>query len=193
MNLRFFGLYRDYSNSLALSNVGEPVWSWISKNPYSSLEENKFHRCLFTFSLKSKIRQFQVVVVQKRQRNVKKRDACANLLFCLLNLLFFDVLIAVALWDRKVSNENTKTIVIFFFLCMSKWQTSRENWMANPKRLNNSPSIEAEKWMVWSTGVMALFLLNTGTWDAKNSWEYFVDAIFCFVRICLEKKDTNTE
>ena len=32
MNLRSFGLYRDYSNSLTLSNVGKPSRSWISKN-----------------------------------------------------------------------------------------------------------------------------------------------------------------
>ena len=30
---------------------------------------------------------------------------------------------------------------------------------------------------------MALFLFRTGTCDAKNSWELFVDAIFCFVKI----------
>ena len=30
---------------------------------------------------------------------------------------------------------------------------------------------------------MALFLFRTGTCDAKNSWEFFVDAIFCFVEI----------
>ena len=30
---------------------------------------------------------------------------------------------------------------------------------------------------------MALFLFRTGTCDAKNSWEFFVDAIFCFVKV----------
>ena len=40
---------------------------------------------------------FHVVVVQEQQRNVQnKRDALAELLFCSLNLLFFDVLLAVA-------------------------------------------------------------------------------------------------
>ena len=31
---------------------------------------------------------------------------------------------------------------------------------------------------------MALFLFKTGTGDAKISWEFFVEAIFCFVKIC---------
>ena len=38
MNLRFFGLYRDYPNSLTLSNVGEPPRSWISKNHIQGLD-----------------------------------------------------------------------------------------------------------------------------------------------------------
>ena len=46
-------------------------------------------------SIKREIRNFPVVVVQWRQRNVpkKKGDACAELLFCLFNLLLFDVLV----------------------------------------------------------------------------------------------------
>ena len=44
-----------------------------SKGPYSSPEsEIKFRRCLFTFSIKHEIRHFRVVVVQKRQGNVRK-------------------------------------------------------------------------------------------------------------------------
>ena len=43
------------------------------KGPYSSSErEIKFHRCLFTSSIKREIRHFHVVVVQKRERNVQK-------------------------------------------------------------------------------------------------------------------------
>ena len=34
----------------------------------------KFRRRLLTFSLKGKIRQFHVVVVQKRQRNKQKTE-----------------------------------------------------------------------------------------------------------------------
>ena len=44
-----------------------------------------------------KIWSFHVVFVQGRQRNVqKKRDTRAKLLFCQLNLLLFDVAVAVA-------------------------------------------------------------------------------------------------
>ena len=32
VNSHFFSLYRDYSNSLTLSNASEPFWSWISVN-----------------------------------------------------------------------------------------------------------------------------------------------------------------
>ena len=50
----------------------------------------KFRRRLFTSSLNSKIRQFHVVVVQKRQRNVQKKwDAPAKLLSFLISLLLF--------------------------------------------------------------------------------------------------------
>ena len=59
------------------------------KRPYLSSErEIKFCCCLFTFSNERKIGHFHVVVVQKQERNVQKRDAHAKLLFCSLNLLF---------------------------------------------------------------------------------------------------------
>ena len=53
------------------------------------------------------VRHFDVVVVQWRQRNVqKKRDARANLLFFLINLLLFDVLVTVAVvFARAPSNH----------------------------------------------------------------------------------------
>ena len=45
-------------------------------------EKEKFPRCLFTSSMKREIRHLQVVVVQGRQRNVKKHSvARAKLLF----------------------------------------------------------------------------------------------------------------
>ena len=40
--------------------------------------------------------------------------------------------------------------------------------------------------------LMALFIFKTGTCDAKNSWQFFVDAIFCFVKICFQTRGTNT-
>ena len=39
----------------------------------------------------------------------------------------------------------------------------------------------------------ALFLFKTGTCDAKNSWEFFVDAIFCFVKIFFQKRATKMD
>ena len=39
--------------------------------------------------------------------------------------------------------------------------------------------------------LLALFLLKTETCDAKNSWEFFVDAIFGLVKIGFEKRRTN--
>ena len=41
--------------------------------------------------------------------------------------------------------------------------------------------------------LVALFLLKTETWDAKNSWEFFVDAIFCLLKIGFEKRGTDTK
>ena len=44
-----------------------------SEEPHPSSErERKFRCCLFTFSIRHGIRQFHVVVLQKRQRNVQK-------------------------------------------------------------------------------------------------------------------------
>ena len=61
------------------------------RGPYrSSKREIKFRRCLFTSSIKRKIRHFHVVVVQKQERNVQNsvmhvRSCCLGL----LNQLFF--------------------------------------------------------------------------------------------------------
>ena len=41
--------------------------------------------------------------------------------------------------------------------------------------------------------LVTLFLFRTGTCDAKNSWEFFADAIFCFVKIYFQKRGTNTK
>ena len=40
--------------------------------------------------------------------------------------------------------------------------------------------------------LVALFLFKTGTCDAKISCEFFVEAIFCFVKICFQKRGTYT-
>ena len=62
-----------------------------SQGPYpSSKRDIKVRCCLFMSAIKQEIRHFHVVVVQKQAKKfTKKRDACAKLLFCLENLLFF--------------------------------------------------------------------------------------------------------
>ena len=75
MNFRSFGLYRDYSNSLTLSNaVANPPGVEFLRPIFKFRKRIKFRRRLFTSSLKSIIRQFHVLVVQKRQRNVQKSE-----------------------------------------------------------------------------------------------------------------------
>ena len=74
--------------------LGEFVWSWILKSCIKVQEKQKRGRFLvFTSCTKREIiilKQFHVVVVKRRQGNVrKKRDASAKMLFCLLNLWFF--------------------------------------------------------------------------------------------------------
>ena len=103
-NLRSFGLYRDYSSSHTLSNVGERCRSSIFRNIFKFRKRIKFRRRLFTSSIKSEIRQFHVVVVQKRQRNVSK--SAMHVQSCCFAyrtpIVVFDVLVAVASWDGKV-------------------------------------------------------------------------------------------
>ena len=63
---RSFNFHRDYSSSLTLSNVSGIFWRWILKR------ERKFCRGLFTSSIKRETRDFHVVVVQWRKRNLRK-------------------------------------------------------------------------------------------------------------------------
>ena len=73
------------------SNVGKFFWTWILKDCIKVEEKKKkVVVCLFPFSTKRDIRQFHVVVVQRRQRNVQKSvmhvQSCC---FACLNLLLF--------------------------------------------------------------------------------------------------------
>ena len=53
-------------------------------------KRHKFHCCLFTYSIKCKIRHLHVVVVQKRAKKcTTKRDTCAKLLFLLIKPIVF--------------------------------------------------------------------------------------------------------
>ena len=65
---------------------------------YSSAKRGrKIRRRMSTSSIKRQIRRFHVVVVQWMSKKcTKKRDARAELLFWSLNLLFFEVVVVVA-------------------------------------------------------------------------------------------------
>ena len=107
VNLRARNLYPDYSNSFILSNASELFLSRISSLP----RERNLSCRLFTSSIKREIRHFPVVVVQWRQRNVqKKRDARAELLFCLFKLLLFLTFsLSSPSWHLKVPNDSQCT------------------------------------------------------------------------------------
>ena len=73
MNSRCFKPYRAYSVSFDLSNVGKFLWSRILKDCIKVQEKKKENDCfVFPSSTKLEIRDFRVVVVQRR----------ANLSFC---------------------------------------------------------------------------------------------------------------
>ena len=76
------------------------------KGPYSSSErEIKFRRCLFTSTIKREIRHFHVVVVQKRERNVKKVWCTCEVVLLLINpIVFLTFSLLSASLDLKVPN-----------------------------------------------------------------------------------------
>ena len=83
MNSRCFKLYRAYYISFDLSNVGKFLWSRILKDCIKVQEKKKENGCfVFQSSTKREIRDFRVVVVQRR----------ANLLFA----IFLAVAVVVA-------------------------------------------------------------------------------------------------
>ena len=85
MNSRSFKLYRDYSNSLTLSNASEVFWSRIPGTVSKFIKRKKISLSVVNvLHKKCEIRQFHVVVVQKC---TKKRDVRAVLLFYLLGSL----------------------------------------------------------------------------------------------------------
>ena len=83
--------YRAYSISFNSSNVGKFFWSWILKDCIKVQEKKKKNVIrLFPSSTKREIRQFHVVVVQRRQRNVQKSVMhVQSCWFACLNLLLF--------------------------------------------------------------------------------------------------------
>ena len=86
----FFSLYRDYSNSLTLSNASDLLWRWISINHIQvhTEKENFVIACLLlSQNLKLGILIWQSCTNSKEM--YKKRDARAKLLFCLIKPLLF--------------------------------------------------------------------------------------------------------
>ena len=74
-----------------------------SKEPYRSSEREIVSSLLACVLHKREIKHFHVAVVQKRQRNVCDAcDARAELLFCLLNLMFRDTVVSL---DLKVPTD----------------------------------------------------------------------------------------
>ena len=69
--------------------------------------------------------------------------------------------------------------------------------MANLTSLNKLPNtrvfVAAENGSVEVLELVASFLLNTGTFSAKNWQEVSVDAICCFVESFFEKRRANTQ
>ena len=68
--------------------------------------------------------------------------------------------------------------------------------MANLSKMNQLPKtrvfVSAENGSVEVLELVALFLLKTGTFSAKNWQEITVDVISCFVEIFCEKRGENT-
>ena len=116
VNLRFFNLHRDYSNSLILSDVCALFWNWIP----TSLTQ-----------------------VQEK----KKCDARAKLFFCLLNLLFFEVLVAASPSSLLSTHAPTQEAYIAYprlhFIVCTQWTNTGNVYGAKifkPKIIGGYPT-----------------------------------------------------
>ena len=91
--------------------------------------------------------------------------------------------------------KENMTIVSYSFY-YPQWQNARANVMANLAKLNKLPNtrvfVAVENGSVEVLELVALFLLKTGTFSAKNWQEITVDVISCFVEIFCEKRGENT-
>ena len=94
----YFKPHQSYSISFNLANLGEN-FLWDRSHRYLSLEKESDNFCVvFTDSIKRarEIRKFHDHVVVLHQKCTKQLDARAKLLFVNINILFFAVLLAVA-------------------------------------------------------------------------------------------------
>ena len=109
---------------------------------------------MFTYSIKRarEIRKFHVVVVQRRQNKCTKYcDARAKLLFVNINILFFAVLLAVAVvFDFVViqkycyhGNVTSHLSITTFYIIYGRWylQFIRSEFRGQlPKPYSNAPN-----------------------------------------------------
>ena len=69
--------------------------------------------------------------------------------------------------------------------------------MVTLKSVNKLPdmkgSLQLKNGWLEVLALVALFPFRKGTCDAKNSFEFFVDAMFCFVKICFQERRTSTK
>ena len=94
-------------------------------------------------------------------------------------------------------NERNKTIVIFSSSLSPSGKRPVRMWCQVEKLWINYQvqglSVQLKNGRLEVLELVALFLLKTETCDAKNSWEFLVDAIFCLVKIGFQKRGTNTK
>ena len=107
-------IIRDFSNdATATSSYFVNIVEEIVRN---------FCRCFFTFSIKRKMRHFYVLVVQKRQRNVRKSVMHVHIVGLLIKLIVFwrsrrRVVGCILLIGSFSENVTFKINSRFFNLC----------------------------------------------------------------------------
>ena len=96
------------------------------------------------------------------------------------------------------NEKNTRRLSYFPSSLSPSGKVPVRMWWS--KSMNKLPSTRAFILVQLKNGclyntleLMAIFLLKTETCDAKNCWEFFVDAIFCFVKIGFDKRWTDTK
>ena len=104
----------------------------------------------------------------------------------LIKLVWFSITFARVLchWG----NEKNKVIVIFSSSLSPSGKLPVRMWCQL-----QGLSAQLKNGRLEVLELVALFLLKTETCKAKNCWEFFLDAIFCLVKIGFEKRWTNTK